>query len=260
MSTAGAKPRLTPILFLLVGASILTTNYWGDWQPGDTLSSGAALVLVLLGWATWALARHRLGRFHRLADSLYGILVGAAFVALVNLFVASAAVIPSASMAPILLPGDFVLTERLTLGFVFPYRINRVIGEWIPPRRGDIVLARSPIDRKNYIVKRIVACPGDVIAVDQEGHAIINDDPKLDVWGNFTGAYLDLDAENKPTLRAFGPVQLQRGEYFLMGDNRKNSIDSRYWGPVPREMILARVRCIYFSWDDGPRLERIEWL
>ena len=131
--------------------------------------------------------------------------------------------IPSASMSPALEIGDHIV--------VTPYRFAQ-------PSRGDVVVFRSP-SRNEMLVKRIIATPGDLIE-SRLGRIIISG-----------------HALAEPYLRepaASGAIQAQiipSGCYFVMGDNRANSIDSRSWGVLPRELIAGRARMVLFSSGDG---------
>ena len=138
--------------------------------------------------------------------------------------------IPSASMSPTLEPGDHIL--------VTPYG-GLLASE---PRAGDVVVFRRPSAGGTFFVKRIIAAPGDLLEIR---------DP---------GVFVDGRAVYEPyALRDSGhghPLsrRLQAGEYFVMGDNRPNSVDSRSWGPLRREQIVGRARLIF--WSSGTDAER----
>jgi signal peptidase I len=139
--------------------------------------------------------------------------------------------IPSRSMQPTLEPGDYVISNQ-----VF-YRYNN-------PKRGDLIIFKYPRNEKIEFIKRLVGCPGDTIDVidnavyingkkSEEPYAI-NEPPTL--------------KKNEP-LKTFGPFIVPENEYFVLGDNRNNSEDSRVWGTVKRDNIEGKVIFIYFSWD-----------
>ncbi len=175
--------------------------------------------------------------------------------------------IPSSSMASTLLVGDHVLVEREMLapptkwaGFL-PYR---------DVRRGDVIVFFKPIEdpsgEHTYLVKRVVGLPGDHIHL-RKGVLYLNgvaqDEPQTakPTAANYD-AYVDdfpsIDPANKPGVTAAWSVSLPEsiqgddvvvppGKYFAMGDNRTNSMDSRYWGFVPRENIVGRPLLVYWS-------------
>lgn len=131
--------------------------------------------------------------------------------------------IPSASMMPSLLPGDHIL--------VVPYR-------WSEPRRGDVIVFRSPIESSELMVKRIIALPGDLI--DSRDHRVRIGEHAI------AEPYL-LDQAATDSI----PAQLVPADsFFVMGDNRENSLDSRRWGTLPRNLVVGRVRLVLWSSGD----------
>ncbi len=177
-------------------------------------------------------------------------------VLLIRTFVAQAYNIPSGSMKPTLLVGDFILVNKLV------YRFSE-------PQRGDIVVFKYPIDPNIDFIKRIVALPGEEIEV-RNNQVFINGKPLplIEVGrGEENGVRTIIYEEVLPegtkhkvqfyedfpfSKRDFGPVVVPPNHYFVMGDNRDNSEDSRYWGFVPRENIVGKAFVIYFSGDVPP--------
>ncbi|WP_029551190.1 signal peptidase I [Thermocrinis jamiesonii] len=177
-------------------------------------------------------------------------------VLLIRTFVAQAYNIPSGSMKPTLLVGDFILVNKLV------YRFSE-------PQRGDIVVFKYPIDPRIDFIKRIIGIPGDVIEI-RDNQVFINGEPAKLVKiekskeDHFTKI---ISEETLPggvryrvqfyeeavfSKRDFGPIKVPPGHYFVMGDNRDNSEDSRYWGFLPRENIVGKAFVIYFSGDVPP--------
>ncbi|MFQ5606813.1 MAG: signal peptidase I [Candidatus Zixiibacteriota bacterium] len=177
--------------------------------------------------------------------------------------------IPSASMEDTLLVGDFLLANKVVYGARLPF-----VGWQLPsisePKSGDVFIFLFPgEDAKNYI-KRCVAGPGQVVQVIDKVLYVDGKrfpDPE---FSKFTNPFV------KPNLRPhpngedwrsgpsgqpdnFGPYTVRAGHFFAMGDNRDNSWDSRFWGPVPRENILGKAMMIHWSWrpDDGAPLVTI---
>ncbi|HEX7707164.1 MAG TPA: signal peptidase I [Thermoanaerobaculia bacterium] len=128
--------------------------------------------------------------------------------------------IPSASMAPALLPGDQILVTRYLRG---------------EPQRGDVVVFHSPRVPGEVLVKRVVAVPGDLV----ESHL-----GRIRVAGHTLPEPYVL---RQGATGSIEPRQIAQGEYFLLGDNRDDSIDSRNWGTVPHTMILGRVEMVLWS-------------
>jgi len=177
-------------------------------------------------------------------------------VLLIRAFVAQAYNIPSGSMKPTLLVGDFILVNKLV------YRFSE-------PQRGDIVVFKYPIDPNIDFIKRIVALPGEEVEV-RNNQVFINGKPLplIEVGrGEENSVRKVIYEEVLPegikhkvqfyedfpfSKRDFGPVVVPPNHYFVMGDNRDNSEDSRYWGFVPRENIVGKAFVIYFSGDVPP--------
>jgi len=185
--------------------------------------------------------------------------------------------IPSGSMRPNLLEGDVVLVDRLAYDFKLPLT-DIVVAAIAEPRRGDIVTFTSPKDGTRMI-KRIVALPGDTVAMRAEalsidGREAVYDDPEAVLEPRGTGAAVrgvrlseTLDgASRRVQLLAvgsardsFGPVTVPAGHYLMLGDNRDNSADSRYFGFVPRHRLIGRATRILVSADiEGDWLPRPE--
>ncbi len=180
-----------------------------------------------LGWV-----RRRLRSAGRQAGgSLLGsigeivLIVAAAFVLalLIQHFLVKPFGIPSESMEPTLLKGDRVLVNRLAYRF----------GE---PQRGDIVVFRPPLGREDYI-KRIVAVGGDAVAV-HDGRLYLNGEPQSEPY-----------LKDQDLLGRYEQIVVPEGSYFMMGDNRNNSGDSRVFGPVEKGAILGKAFLLYWPFS-----------
>jgi signal peptidase I len=157
--------------------------------------------------------------------------VAAVAALLLRAFVVQTYYIPSGSMLPTLQVGDRIVVDKLS------YRLHGV-------GRGDIVVfARPPAEdcpgpRVQDLVKRIIGLPGDVVsAVD--GHVDIDGRPLAEPWLSY-GEPTEAVDDGRP-YDLTRPYRVPAGEYFVMGDNRTDSCDSRYWGPVPRGLLVGRV-------------------
>jgi len=132
--------------------------------------------------------------------------------------------IPSSSMVPTLVPGERVLVEK------FFYRFTH-------PQRGDVIVFRYPMDKRKNLIKRIVGLPGETILI--ENGSIYVDD--ILVKGDkFSRTYYDLGFYGE------GKHLIPADSYFVLGDNSRNSDDSRFWGYVPRKNVLGRAFLIYW--------------
>ena len=196
---------------------------------------------------------------------------------LIKIFVIESYAIPTGSMKNTLLVGDVLMANKFVYGVRTPNRIPIVDFE-IPyfklpafrqPQRGDIVIFKYPKDDKLNYVKRCIALPGQTVEIK---HGDVYVDGKIEGRTEFLKRAYDaeegtsfsyyqvtLDNGATYTIRHFenfnsdaehwGPVKVPEGHYFMMGDNRDNSADSRFWGFLPAENILGKPLIIYFSWD-----------
>lgn len=176
--------------------------------------------------------------------------------------------VPSGSMEPTILGGDVVFIDKLAYDLRVPFTFARV-AHWSQPGRGDVVVCFAPDDGMR-LVKRIVGLPGDTIELRND-ILLINGIPQPysapnAQWSEllppeergravFARETLDRHAHAvmalpaRPALRTFGPLRVPEGAYFVMGDNRDNSRDSRYFGFMPREKIIGRVKAVFVSVD-----------
>ena len=153
--------------------------------------------------------------------------------------------IPSASMEPTLLIGDYLIANRLSYVVKIPLTdiVVLTLGE---PQRGDIIIFRYPGDRSIDYVKRVIAKGGDTVEIR---------DKRLRVNGQSDeiAAARYIDKRVMPGALSprdnFGPVTVPKDSYFVMGDNRDNSNDSRYWGTVPEANLVGRAFFIWMNWD-----------
>lgn len=177
--------------------------------------------------------------------------------------------VPTGSMKPTIVEGDRILVNKLAYDLKVPYTRWR-LARWSDPARGDIVVLLSPGDGTR-LVKRVVGLPGDVIAMDRN-RLIVNDEPVVyrpigselrdaDVPPSVTSGRIvaveELDASAHPvmltphstSLHSFGPMTIPAERFFVMGDNRDESFDSRHFGLVERRLILGRAVAVAASVD-----------
>jgi signal peptidase I len=153
--------------------------------------------------------------------------------------------IPSGSMLPTLLIGDHLLVNKFIYGFRMPFT-GEVLIPVKKPIRGDVVVFRFPKDRSIDYIKRVIGVPGDTVEVRAK-KVFINGEQVPDTHAHITSPSI-LNAMNSPRDN-FGPVVVPEGHIFVMGDNRDNSYDSRFWGFVDQKDILGKAFVLYWSWD-----------
>jgi len=178
-------------------------------------------------------------------DTIKGIIIIVLLVVLIRVYFVEAFQIPSGSMKDTLLVGDLILANKLIYRFIEPKRGDIVIFKYphqdnsINPYKtlkqwvGDLT-GRPLINRKN-LIKRVIGLPGETLEM-KEGVIYINGRP-------LNEPYLKFKPEGN-----FGPYNISEDSYFLMGDNRNESSDSRYWGFLPKKYIIGKALFIYWSW------------
>lgn len=179
----------------------------------------------------------------------------------IRTFVVQAFKIPSGSMLPTLLIGDHLLVNKFIYGIRMPFS-GKVLIPYKKPERGDVVVFRYPKDRSIDYIKRVVGTPGDTIEIRAK-KVLVNGEAVADPHAHISSPAI-LSAASSPRDN-FGPVLVPEGRIFVMGDNRDNSYDSRFWGFVDQQDILGKAFILYWSWDiDKPllsldRIESIRW-
>lgn len=169
----------------------------------------------------------------------------------IRTFVVQAFKIPSGSMLPTLLVGDHLLVNKFIYGIRVPFT-GKVLVPIKDPKSGDIIVFRYPKDRSIDYIKRVVGIPGDSIQV-KDKKLYRNGKRVDDLHAHFTSTTV-LPAGVSPKDN-FGPITVPEDKYFVMGDNRDNSSDSRFWGYVDNSDVLGKALIIYWSWDiDKPLL------
>ena len=192
--------------------------------------------------------------------------------------------IPTGSMKDTLLIGDFLLVNKFIYGVRTPSRFP-LINKEIPhvrlpafkkPKRGEIIVFKYPLDERLDYIKRCIAVAGDTLEI-KDGDVYINSraegtkefigrkyDPED---GHYVLEYLMKSSEGKKytirhydkynNLDNYGPIVVPEGHLFMMGDNRDNSQDSRWWGTLPLDNVVGQAMIIYFSWDKRVALHKI---
>lgn len=193
----------------------------------------------------------------KLFDWIKSIVIAFIIAMFIRAFFVEAFKIPSASMEPTLLIGDHVLANRLIYGIRVPIS-GKLIIPVSHPKDGDIVIFRWPKDRSTYFIKRCVGVPGDVLEMKNKvlyrngkrvvEPYVIHTDPHIYPRNTDIVMFKTLWGSRDN----WGPVKVPPNKYFMMGDNRDNSYDSRYWGFVPDNDLVGKAFIIYGSWTFHP--------
>lgn len=205
-------------------------------------------------------------------------LVGMAVVLFlfIRTFLLEAFQIPSGSMERTLLAGDFLFVNKAVYGAQIPGTHAR-LPAFSTPHRGDVIVFEYPKDPTLNYVKRVVGIGGDTLAMDA-GTLIVNGAPQVEPYIQRTDASHDFEAADFAWQREFlappasdlawryhatrdhwGPLVVPPGKFFVLGDNRDNSLDSRFWGFVDKQAVKGRPLLVYFSYDRGTA-EPLPWL
>lgn len=171
-----------------------------------------------------------------LLDFLKSIALAVLAAMLIRGFFLQAFYIPSGSMEPTLLPGDYIL-------------VNRFVYDLHPPQRGDIVVFRYPKDEHWDFVKRVIGLPGDVVA-EQDSRFQINGRPLREPYVEHTENGLAPGMD-------MAPLRIPKDQFFVLGDNRDASLDSRYWGTVNEHKVIGEALLIY--WSHGTHWYDVRW-
>ncbi len=180
----------------------------------------------------------------------------------VRTFVVQAFKIPTGSMENNLLIGDHLLVNKMVFAPTLT-RFERAILPNDPIERGDIIVFKYPVEPERDYIKRVIGLPGDTLELKNKT-LYVNGKPLDEPYVHFlfpdavpgSADYTDLDVRRK-----YGPVTVPGDHYFMMGDNRDNSQDSRYWGFMPRSYVKGKALFVYFSFGDASSglLNSVRW-
>ncbi len=201
------------------------------------------------------------------------------FLIVIRSFLVQTFVITSGSMEDTLLVGDFLMVNRLALGTRIPGTLTVTPG-YSEPRRGEVLVFDPAHEDRMKLVKRLIGMPGDTLEM-REKHLFVNGERQVEPyvkWGDGTGddehpwMLWQRDhllsghdpATYRPTRDNWGPIAVPEGYFFMLGDNRDFSLDSRYWGLIERWRIEGKAMFFYFSYDrDSPTpfsfLREVRW-
>ena len=183
----------------------------------------------------------------RLRENIEAILVAILLALFIRTFVVQAFKIPSGSMKNTLLIGDHILVNKFIYGVKLPY-LQRVIIPIGKPKRGDIVVFKFPVEPEKDFIKRVVGIAGDTIE-GRDKKIYVNGQPIVESYTIKTDSNVypaGLQARDN-----FGPITVPEDSLFVMGDNRDQSFDSRFWGFVDLKVVSGKAFMIYWSWDSN---------
>ncbi len=196
-----------------------------------------------------------------LRENIEAIVIAFLIAIVIRTFAVQAFKIPSGSMLSTLQIGDHILVNKIILGTPVDIPFTNINLFRMPgirePRRGDIVVFKYPEDPKRDFIKRVIAIGGDVVE-SKDKTVFVNNNKLIEPYVQH------VDMLVKPRMMDkrdnFGPVTVPKGMVFVMGDNRDQSYDSRFWGFVDETQIKGKAMIIYWSWDGDKtwvRLSRI---
>lgn len=221
----------------------------------STSADGKAAAKSAAKTAAKAKKKHRVKPVWR--EYVEAIAVAVLLALVIRTFAFQAFRIPSGSMEDTLLVGDYLFVSKFLYGAEIPFTGGARLPAIRDPERGDIIVFRYPEDPSEDFIKRCVGIPGDTVEV-RDKVLYINGEPQNEPYVKHT------DRRVIPGRDDYGPVVIPEGQYFMMGDNRDNSRDSRAWGFLDHSLIRGKALFIYFSWDSahtGIRFSRIlDWI
>jgi signal peptidase I len=192
----------------------------------------------------------------KLQEYIEAIILAIVIAFFIRTFVIQAYKIPSGSMKPTLQIGDHILVSKFNYGVKLPF-IRSTLIPFGTPKRGDIVVFIYPEDRSKDFIKRLIGLPGDIIEI-RDKTIFLNGLPYKDGHGVYADSLI-IPGSVQPRDN-FGPITVPEDSLFVMGDNRDESYDSRFWGVVNQRDVLGKALIIYWSWnhtDHGVRWNRI---
>jgi signal peptidase I len=182
-----------------------------------------------------------------LREYFESILVAVVLALFVRTFVFQAFKIPTGSMKPNLLVGDHLIVNK----FIFAptrFAFERALLPMRPIERGDIVVFKFPEEPERDFIKRVIGLPGDTLELRNQTVSI-NGRALTEPYAHYLFPPATEGQMNGDLRRKYGPVTVPDGHYFMMGDNRDDSQDSRFWGFLPQSYVKGRALFIYWSFD-----------
>lgn len=198
-----------------------------------------------------------MGKKKFVKEYLEPIVIAVLIAVFIRTFIVQAFKIPSSSMEPTLLVGDYILVNKFIYGVRIPL-MDKKLFELGKPKRGDVIVFIFPKDRSKDFIKRVIGTEGEKVEIIRDKIYI---DGKLieDPWGHYSE---QSDLKNYfQFMERYGPESVPKDSLFVLGDNRDNSQDSRFWGFVNVNEVKGKAFIIYFSldWPAPNLLHKIRW-
>jgi signal peptidase I len=182
---------------------------------------------------------------HILREYAESIIIAVILALIIRTFIVQAFKIPSGSMEDTLAIGDHILVSKFIYGTKIPFTSTRLV-KFRDPRRGDVIVFEYPEDPSKDFIKRVIGTPGDTVEVVNK-KVYVNGTPYENP--HEIHKETDLVPKEQNPRDNFGPVKVPDNSYFVMGDNRDRSYDSRFWGFVKNDKIKGLAFIKYWSWD-----------
>jgi signal peptidase I len=199
-----------------------------------------------------------MGKKKFIKEYLEPIVIAILIALFIRTFIVQAFKIPSSSMEPTLQVGDHILVNKFIYGIKIPLTDMKLL-EFKKPKRGDIIVFIYPKDQSKDFIKRVIGTEGEKVEIIRN-KIYVNDKLINDPWGHYYEKsewirYLQ-------PIEKFGPVVVPKDSLFVLGDNRDNSQDSRFWGFVNIHAVRGKAFIIYFSWNGYAQnlLDKIRWV
>jgi signal peptidase I len=192
----------------------------------------------------------------RLRENVEAVLVAILLALFIRTFVVQAFKIPSGSMKQTLQIGDHILVNKFVYGIKIPY-LHKTFIPVKQPERGDIIVFKFPVDPEKDFIKRVIGLGGDIVE-GRDKKIYINNKLIDDSYSIRTDPNIIPQSVQKRD--SFGPITIPKNYLFVMGDNRDQSFDSRFWGFVDLKVVSGKAFMVYWSWDQenfGVRWNRI---
>ncbi|MCX5858303.1 MAG: signal peptidase I [Proteobacteria bacterium] len=183
----------------------------------------------------------------------YSFAIAIVLALFIRSFFVQAFKIPSGSMEPTLLIGDHILVNRFIYGFRIPFTRVKFL-EFKEPQREDIIVFKYPEDPSKDFIKRVIGLPGETVEI-RDKKIYINSQSMEDQHGTHRDlVFLPRDISPRDN---YGPARVPLHSFFVMGDNRDSSLDSRFWGFVDKKAVEGKALVIYWSWNRDKTLPRM---
>jgi len=187
-------------------------------------------------------------------EYLEPIVIAVLIALFIRAFIVQAFKIPSGSMEPTLLVGDHIFVNKFIYGIKIPFTDKKFF-QFKKPERGDVVVFIYPKDRSKDFIKRVIGTEGEKVEI-HHNKIYINDELINDPWGHYD------EKKDSIIMEEYGPEIVPKNSLFVLGDNRDNSQDSRFWGFVNVNAVKGNAFIIYFSldWFAQNIMDKIRWV